>query len=59
MPWRSAARSASLRAMARAALLLTLWLGLLAPLLAGCENGPIVRGVGSEHRQAFRVGLPF
>ena len=30
-----------------------------APLLAGCENGPIVRGAGSEHRQAFRVGLPF
>jgi hypothetical protein len=49
--------------MARAALLpalaWALWLGLLAPLLAGCESGPIVRGSGSEHRQAFRVGLPF
>ncbi len=45
--------------MARAARLVTLWLALVAPLLAGCENGPIVRGAGSEHRQAFRVGLPF
>jgi hypothetical protein len=45
--------------MARAGLVLALWLSLLAPLLAGCENGPIVRGAGSEHHQAFRVGLPF
>ncbi|MBV8167829.1 MAG: hypothetical protein JO021_13625 [Alphaproteobacteria bacterium] len=45
--------------MARSALLLAVWLGLLAPLLAGCETGTIVRGAGSEHRQAFRVGLAF
>ncbi len=45
--------------MVRAALALALWVGLLAPLLAGCENGPILRGGGSEHRQAIRVGLPF
>lgn len=32
---------------------------LLPILLAGCETGLIVRGAGSEHRQSFRVGLPF
>ena len=33
-------------------------LALVAVLIGACESGPILRGSGSEHRQAIRVGLP-
>jgi hypothetical protein len=32
---------------------------LLAALAVACDTLPILRGSGSEHRQAIRVGLPF
>ena len=41
----------------RGALLIAL--ALVGAVLGACENGPILRGAGSEHRQAIRVGLPF
>jgi hypothetical protein len=41
----------------RSAVALALCLALLA--LAACETAPLLRGSGSEHRQAVRVGLPF
>lgn len=34
-------------------------LALVSVLIGACETAPILRGSGSEHRQAIRVGLPF
>ena len=33
-------------------------LALVGVLVGACETAPILRGSGSEHRQAIRIGLP-